>query len=210
MIKGYLHRTPSLLCRLYPNRLWHKNRTEKTLYLSFDDGPIPELTPWVLDTLKAFEAKATFFMVGQNVERYPHIALRVQQEGHSIGNHTHRHLNASQASFDEYLNDIQEADLAFKKVLGRPANLFRPPYGRLPSRFAQGLPDYSIVMWDVLSGDFDSSLKEEDCLQATIKASSPGSIVVLHDNLKSEQKLRVVLPGLLAHFKHQGYSFSAL
>ena len=210
MIKGYLHQTPSLLSRLYPNRLWHKSRENPTLYLSFDDGPIPELTPWVLDTLKSFGAKATFFMVGQNVERYPQLALRVQEEGHSIGNHTHRHLNASQSRLDEYLHDVEEANQTLQKVLGQPVNLFRPPYGRLSSRFAQHLPHYTIVMWDVLSGDFDPTLRPEACLHATIKASAPGSILVLHDNIKSEQKLKAVLPALLAHFQNEGYTFSAL
>ena len=209
-MRAYLHRTPSLLKRLYPHRLWHKSRSEMNLYLSFDDGPIPELTPWVLDKLKEFDAQATFFMVGQNVERYPQIARRVQDEGHAIGNHTHRHLNASRSRIGEYLRDVEEAHQTFQKVLGNPVNLFRPPYGRLSSEFARHLTHYKIVMWDVLSGDFDPSLKPESCLQATIKASAPGSIVVLHDNVKSEQTLKAVLPALLTHFRNEGYTFSAL
>jgi peptidoglycan/xylan/chitin deacetylase (PgdA/CDA1 family) len=210
MMKAYLHKTPGLFSRLYPGRIWHKSRAERTLYLSFDDGPIPELTPWVLNTLKEFEAKATFFMVGQNVERYPQLAQRVKEEGHSIGNHTHRHLKASQHRLEDYLTDIKEAGNTFQRVLGSPVQLFRPPYGRLPSQYAKQLKEYSIVMWDVLSGDFDPDLSATRCLEASIKASQPGSILVFHDNVKSTATLKAVLPSFLQYYKDRGFSFSAL
>lgn len=181
-------------------------RSAKSVYLTFDDGPIPEITPWILDVLAEYEAQATFFCVGQNIEKNPDIYRRIHQEGHSVGNHTHRHLNARHVDRKAYLADVaacrEHCDSA----------LFRPPYGRLPASYAKALlaDGYRIVMWDVLSGDFDVKRSPADCLAGVVKSLEPGSVVVFHDNVKSIESVRHALPRLLAHIKERGWTCSAL
>jgi peptidoglycan/xylan/chitin deacetylase (PgdA/CDA1 family) len=196
--------------KAFPKRIWHQSRSEKSIYLTFDDGPIPGLSPWILELLKAYEAKGTFFMVGENVARYPDLAQQVLAEGHSIGNHTHRHLHAGKHSLQAYIHDVAEGQHALRTHLGTDTSLFRPPYGRLPMSFAKQLEHYQVIMWDVLSGDFDQKLRAEDCLKSSIRATSPGSIIVWHDNVKSEARIREALPAYLEHFSRLGYKFKAL
>lgn len=201
----YLVKTPKLVQALMPGYLWNVPTEEKILYLSFDDGPIPEVTPWVLDTLRAYGAKATFFCVGDNVQKYPALFRRLLAEGHSAGNHTFNHLNGWHTENRAYFHNIRHCARLVR------SNLFRPPYGRLlPAQRAFLERHYHIVMWDVLSGDFDTRISAEQCLENVLLHAQPGSIVVLHDSLKSENKLRFVLPRLLDHFAGQGYRFGAL
>lgn len=201
----YFVKTPKLVQALMPAYLWNVPTEEKILYLSFDDGPIPEVTPWVLDTLRAYGAKATFFCVGENVQRHPAIFRRLLAEGHSAGNHTFNHLNGWHTDNRVYFNNIRHCARLVR------SNLFRPPYGRLlPAQRAFLERHYHIVMWDVLSGDFDARISAEQCLENVLNHARPGSIVVLHDSLKTDAKLRFMLPRLLDHFTTEGYRFDAL
>lgn len=203
-------KTPFIARYIYPRLLWKVNTAEKVIYLTFDDGPIPGLTEWVLEELKRVEAKATFFCVGENVERNPSIFKRVLAEGHAVGNHTQHHINGKKTPMEEYLADALACDEALKKQ-SATTGFFRPPYGRLtnPQR-KQLLQQKRIVMWDVLTQDYDQSLSPEHILRKSISATTRGSIVVFHDNNKAERNLKAVLPRYLDHFAGQGYRFESL
>ncbi len=188
----YVARTPVWLQNALPWYTWRKHTAKKVVHLTFDDGPVPEVTPWVLEILKKYNARATFFCVGDNVRRYPDIYQRILAEGHTVGNHTFRHLNGWKTDPSTYLSDVAQC------AEWVDSRLFRPPYGKL--RRSQRLalqPHYQIVLWDVLSGDFDRSISSERCLSNVLSNVCPGSIVVFHDSLKAEPHLRYVLPRVL-------------
>lgn len=213
----YLHFVPSFFQRFFPAFTWcRKVDGRKVLYLTFDDGPVPEVTPFVLESLKAFSAKATFFCVGDNIRKYPEILQQLLKDGHRIGNHTFHHLNGLKVRNSDYLNDIQQCREAIKEFeraenLGPGPMLFRPPYGRIRrSQSRQLFKNYQLIMWDVLSADFDPRLRPQDCLKKSIRYSRSGSIVVFHDNPKAFGNLRWVLPRFLAHFSAKGYTFEVL
>ncbi|MBD2768626.1 polysaccharide deacetylase family protein [Hymenobacter sp. BT664] len=188
------------------------------LYLTFDDGPIPEETPWVLEQLALFQAKATFFCVGENLERFPDIAQAALAAGHRLGNHTHRHRSAWATSRPEYLAGVAACqavlveDALVGQRIGEPSEmLFRPPYGRLTWPLLRALrPAFRVVMWSVLTRDYDPDLSPESCLRLTLAAVRPGDIIVFHDSHKASARLRFVLPRLLAHFAERGFQFSTL
>ncbi len=203
------HKTPYLFKFLWPQLLWRVPDVEKTLFLTFDDGPIPELTDWVLETLAEFNVKATFFCVGANVKKNPQVFLNVIKNGHTIGNHTFNHLNGSKVKASAYEENINLCDETFKEF-GVQSNLFRPPYGRLNYKQRKNLSDRKVVMWDVLTKDYDQNLDPHVILKNSIKATSSGSIVVFHDNVKAERNLKTVLPQYIEHFLSNGYQFSAL
>ena len=201
----YLIRTPNFIQSIFPNFVWKVPSAEKVLYLTFDDGPIPEVTPWVLDQLAEFDAKATFFCVGENAERHSDIMDRIHGEGHVTANHTHNHLSGWRSENLTYFHNIRRCASQVN------SNLFRPPYGRLkPSQAQFLLRHYTVVMWDVLSADFDASVTPEQCLANVTENAQPGSIIVLHDSLKAENNLRYALPKILAYYSGLGYRFSAL
>lgn len=201
----YFVRTPDWLSACFPQFICHESRLEKVLYLTFDDGPIPELTPWVLELLATYQAKATFFCVGDNIRKYPTIFKQLQKENHAVGNHTFHHLDAWKTQKSVYLEDVQACE---KEVASK---LFRPPYGHLTLPTIKFLKQhYAIVLWDVLSGDFDPTISSETCLQNVLTNARNGSIVVLHDSLKAEQHLRYVLPKILEHFSELGFRFERL
>lgn len=201
----YLVRTPRIIQSLFPRFTWRNSDHEKVVHLTFDDGPIPEVTPWVLEQLARYDAKATFFCVGHNVEKHPDIYEQVVDGGHLTGNHTYNHLDGWNTDNMIYLRNVRKAARMVN------SNLFRPPYGRiLPSQAHFLQRHYQIVMWDVLSGDFDPHLSPEDCLANVMNNVSPGSIVVLHDSLKSFATLQFVLPRLLAELDAQGYRFDVV
>ncbi len=200
----YFFKTPFWLKWLYPKRIWDIKTHEKIIYLSFDDGPHPTITPFVLDLLKQYNAKASFFCIGHNVERYPQVYQRILSEGHTAGNHTYDHLNGFGTSNSEYIADIKKAANWIE------SDLFRPPFGRLKSVQARQLKYYRIIMWDVLSGDFDPALKKETCLKMVKSKTRSGSILVFHDSEKAWEKLEYVLPELMAYFKAEGYQFEKL
>jgi peptidoglycan/xylan/chitin deacetylase (PgdA/CDA1 family) len=199
----YLVKTPWWLRMIYSGYTWRMPSTEKTIYLSFDDGPHEIATPFVLDTLKQYNAKASFFCIGKNVRLHPEIYQRILQEGHAVGNHTENHLNGWHTPNNEYLNNIQQAEEVIQ------SNLFRPPYGRIKRSQAKAL-NKQIIMWDVLSGDFDPILTPEGCLAYCIKHTEAGSIVVFHDSAKAFNKMKYALPKMLDYFSHQGYQFKSL
>ena len=201
----YLVKTPKFIQNLFPIFTWRIPAVEKEIYLTFDDGPIPEITPWVLDTLAAYNAKATFFCVGENVEQHPDVYSMVLQAGHAVGNHTYQHLSGWATENLPYFQNVHRcAELVDSK-------LFRPPYGRLSPRQAQYLQQhYRVVLWDVLSGDFDQRIEPEECLSNVVMKAGPGSIVVFHDSLKAEKNLKYALPRVLSYFSALGYRFCAL
>jgi len=201
----YLVKTPQIIQNLFPNFTWTIPSEEKVLYLTFDDGPIPEVTPWVLQQLKDYEAHATFFCVGENVRKYPKVFQEVLRDGHAVGNHTDHHLNSWMTENVPYFHDVRRAAGEVGTVL------FRPPYGRIKPKQAQFLQrHYRIVMWDVLSGDFDFKISKEQCLANVVNNAGPGSIVVFHDSLKAWDRLEYALPRVLEHFSQQGYRFEKL
>lgn len=207
----YLHFTPAALQWVFPHFTWHGSRKEKTIYLTFDDGPVPEITPFVLKVLEQYNAKATFFCVGDNVRKYPGIFECVLAAGHKIGNHTFNHLKGSQADTQAYLRNVQQCSAAIQEAGGLLPRLFRPPYGRIRREQSRALlPSYQIVMWEVLSADYDQNLAPEVCLQKSIRYTRNGSIVVFHDNPKAFRNLSWVLPRYLHHFTALGYSFATL
>ena len=205
----YFIKTPFWLRLIYRSCIWRKPNQDRVLYLSFDDGPHPEATPFVLEQLAHFDAKASFFCIGKNVQLYPTIYDAILAAGHVVGNHTQNHMNGWENTTENYITDIQEAT----KVID--SNLFRPPYGRISFsqmkalRLDPALPQ-QIVMWDVLSGDFDTTITGDQCAQNVIQHAGPGSIVVFHDSAKAMDRLRIALPKVLAHFSKIGYQFEAL
>ncbi len=217
----YLIKSPLLLKWYYPSLLWNKSRTEKVIYLTFDDGPIPNVTDFVLKTLKVFNAKATFFCIGDNIVKHPEVFEHIKTDGHAIGNHTFNHLKGWKTDDETYLkNTLKCQELT-------QSHLFRPPYGRIKKsqirslKSQVGSPAYEsqlqtensqlqIVMWDVLSGDFDINLSPEKCYQNVIKHTENGSIIVFHDSLKAFDRLEYALPRVLAHFSEKGFTFASL
>lgn len=201
----YLVKTPKVIQNLFPNFVWRMPAGEPVIYLTFDDGPIPGVTPWVLEQLAAYDARATFFCVGENVQRHPEVFQAVIGAGHTVGNHTSHHMDGWATDNLPYFHDVRRCARLVS------SDLFRPPYGRMRPRQAQFLQrHYQIVMWDVLSGDFDPHLSPEQCLHNVIDNATAGSIVVFHDSLKAEEKLRYALPRTLEHFAARGYRFEAL
>ena len=205
----YFIKTPFWLRLIYRSCIWRKSTEDRVLYLSFDDGPHPEATPFVLEQLAIYNAQASFFCIGKNVQLYPDIYAALIEAKHTVGNHTQNHMNGWDNKTANYTDDIQQAT----KLIH--SNLFRPPYGRI--LFAQikalrsdaSLPQ-DIIMWDVLSGDFDTTISGDKCAQNVIQHAGPGSIIVFHDSAKAMDRLRVALPKVLSHFSKQGYQFKAL
>jgi peptidoglycan/xylan/chitin deacetylase (PgdA/CDA1 family) len=210
----YLVKTPWWLKALYPQLTWHMPvGTTNTLYLTFDDGPHPTATPFVLHTLQQYQALATFFCIGDNVIKYPKVYNQIIQEGHSIGNHTHNHLNGWHTRHQVYCQNV------YRAAQYLPTTLFRPPYGRIKRQQAKQLlyPNNQlqtqftqIVMWDVLSGDFDTKLTPHNCALNVVRHAANGSIIVFHDSTKAWERLKYALPFVLQHFSNLGYTFKAI
>jgi peptidoglycan/xylan/chitin deacetylase (PgdA/CDA1 family) len=190
---------------MYPDFIWRIPEKEKTIYLTFDDGPIPEVTPWVLEQLEKYDAKATFFCVGENITKHPEVFSQILKHGHSVGNHTYNHLNGWKTQQEEYFANFED----FERL--QTTALFRPPYGRIKKKQAiEILKTHKIIMWSVLTKDYSSSISEEKCLKNAIKNTSSGSIVLFHDSLKANRNLYYALPRFLEHFSKQGYTFEKL
>lgn len=214
-------KVPSFIKKLYPKRIWDGPRNGKSIYLTFDDGPIPEVTPWVLDQLRKYDAKASFFCIGDNIRKHPEVFKKVVSEGHAVGNHTFNHLNGWKTPAKEYLLNVEAGQQILEKQLPKntlaataslKSRLFRPPYGRIKAGQARQLREqgYTLVMWDVLSMDYDQKLSPETCFQNVLKNAFNGSIIVFHDSLKAERNLKIVLPKVLEHFRNLGFTFSSL
>lgn len=207
---AYLVKTPWWLSRLFYCHLnWKMPQSEKpSVYLTFDDGPHPTITPFVLDQLKEYNARATFFCIGNNVVKHSDVYNRTITEGHTVGNHTYNHMNGWFTKTETYINDV---DKAAKHINSK---LFRPPYGRIKRSQANRLlskrPAYYIYMWDVLSGDFDTMLPPEKCLANVLENIEPGSIIVFHDSEKAWDRMSYALPKVLAHCQQMGWEMKAL
>ena len=190
---------------MIPGLTWRIPTSEQVLYLTFDDGPIPVVTPWVLDTLAAYGAKATFFCVGQNARNNPEILDRIKKEGHALGNHTMNHVNGWKTPVSAYVKEVEACSQYVTSAI------FRPPYGRIsPRQYWQLRKAYKIIYWDVISRDYNESLSGAFCAKRVIDNARKGSIVVFHDSLKAEERLRIALPETLKHFSALGYRFDAL
>ena len=200
-----LIKIPSFIQCLSPSLLWKNKSDSKTIYLTFDDGPCNTLSPFLLDELKKYKAKATFFYLGSQVEKYPQLVKRCLEENHQIGNHTYSHANGWKTKNNEYYQDIEKAN----KLIN--SNLFRPPYGRIkPSQINHLKKNYKIIMWDVLSWDFDKETSAEECYNNIINNTKSGSIIVLHENEKSAKNVKEVLPKVLSYFSSIGFKFESL
>ncbi len=208
----YLHFTPLTIQWMFPRFTWRREvGGQKKIFLTFDDGPVPEVTPFVLDVLRQYNAKATFFCVGENVLKHPNIFRQVLEEGHQAGNHTQNHLNGFKTDPQEYLDNVKLCEQQLLRETSAVPGFFRPPYGRIRKKAADGiLSSYEIIMWDVLPADFDNTITPEKCLQKSIRYTRSGSIVVFHDNPKAFKNLSLVLPLYLAHFSALGYTFELL
>jgi peptidoglycan/xylan/chitin deacetylase (PgdA/CDA1 family) len=209
-----LHKTNFLMRALYPDFIWRKDNQEKTIYLTFDDGPIPEITEFVLETLAQFNAKATFFCIGDNIRKHPDIFEKVIKGGHSIGNHTFNHLRGWDTEDAEYLANVKQCDVEIGSMIKQKENskkLFRPPHGRIKRSQAKVLlPEYDIIMWDVLTADYVADLSPETVLDKTLQHTENGSIVLFHDSIKANKNMSFALPRFLEYFSEREFRFQSI
>lgn len=203
--KMLLEQPTSILSKIYPKGIFRKNPEEHAVYLTFDDGPIPEVTPWLLDTLDQYGVKATFFVVGDNVRKYPELFKMIVERGHHIGNHTFNHVRGMRMRNHDYIDNVKKCDTFFT------TRLFRPPHGvlrRWTYRYMEG--NYDIVFYDVITRDYNSKLKPEVVLDIVKKYTRNGSIIVFHDSLRSQKNLQWALPRAIEWLKGEGYEFKQL
>lgn len=200
-----LVRPPKIVRSLYNDAIWRKSKHEPRIYLTFDDGPIPDLTEWVLDVLKHYQIKATFFCVGENIVKHSQIFERIVNEGHRVGNHTFNHIKGWKTSVDEYLSNVEKCQALTQ------SDLFRPPYGRISKKQYQNiLKTHQVILWDVLTYDYDKFTSPEKCLKQSIKHTRNGSIIVFHDNLKATLNLKHTLPKYIEACIENGFEFALL
>ncbi len=198
-------RLPRFLNRCFPSAIWRASVETKEVFLTFDDGPVPEVTPWVLDLLKKEDIKACFFCVGENVKRHPDVYRWVLREGHQVGNHTFNHLQGLKTKDPAFLSNVEKASQYINSCL------FRPPHGWMRrSQYEQLSLTYTVVMWDIISGDYRKELTPKDVIKNVLKTVRPGSIIVFHDSIKAQKNLEVALPVIIRKLKRKGYSFGKL
>lgn len=198
----WIEQPPRILRALYPDALWRMDASKKEIYLTFDDGPIPEVTPWVLEILDRYDIKATFFMVGDNAHKHPTELEMVRERGHMLGNHTFNHVRGFQIDAETYADNIRRADA----LLHTP--LFRPPHGFMtPAQYAYARRHFRIVMWDLVTRDYSKRLNGEQVFRKVQRYVRPGSIITFHDSVKSEPRLRYALPRSIEWLLEEGYAF---
>jgi len=201
----YIVHPPEMLRSYYKNVTWRIPVDEKKLFITFDDGPIPDITPWALDLLSKYNAKATFFCIGRNVERHPEVFSQILDEGHKVGNHSYSHVRGMFKDHEEYLADIELGQKFIK------AQYFRPPHGRIKRNQVEILKNqYTIILWDVLCMDFDTKLTPEKCWKNVVNYTKPGAIVVFHDSVKAEPRMKYALEKTLDHYGDKGFQFDVL
>jgi peptidoglycan/xylan/chitin deacetylase (PgdA/CDA1 family) len=206
-------KTNYVIKRIFPNYVWDIPNRENKIYLTFDDGPTPEITEWTLEQLKKYDAKATFFCIGNNIEKHPDIFQKIIDDNHAVGNHTFNHLKGWETDTDEYIENTRKCSLFIREKgkglrdKGAAFELFRPPYGKIKTSQSRTLSrlGYKIIMWDVLSRDFDKTITPEKCLDNVLKHIECGSIVVFHDSVKAAHNLKYVLPKTLTFLKEKGF-----
>ena len=213
----YWIKTNALIKKILPNYVWDVPNTENKIYLTFDDGPIPEITEWVVEELEKYNAKATFFCIGHNIEKHPNIFEKVIKNGHSVGNHTFNHLNGWKTSTKVYIeNSSQWSVISSQSPNNKQQTtnnkLFRPPYGKIKPSQSKKLQQmgYKIIMWDVLSADYDTTISPEKCLENVLKNVKSGSIIVFHDSIKAFPNLKYTLPKALKYWATKGFVFEKL
>jgi peptidoglycan/xylan/chitin deacetylase (PgdA/CDA1 family) len=192
---------------LFPKYVWDIPNNEKKVFLTFDDGPTPEITEWVLKQLEQYQAKATFFCIGNNIEKHPELFLKTIAAGHAIGNHTFNHLKGWKTSTKNYIENVKLYETEHNKLNIDNCSLFRPPYGKIKPSQAKVLQKlgYKIIMWDVLSRDYNQNISKEQCLQNILNNIEIGSIIVFHDSLKAQHNLKYILPKTLEFLKEKGF-----
>lgn len=211
-MKLYWVKTGKLIKKLFNGFVWDMPNTENTVYLTFDDGPMPGVTEWVLDVLEQYEAKATFFCIGNNINSHPDIFKKVIEQGHAVANHTYNHVNGWRTDYDNYIKNFTACEEAINKYSSTNIKLFRPPYGKIKRAQAKQIrhEGYRIVMWDVLSADFDTAITPQKCLQNVIRYTTGGSIIIFHDSVKAFPNLEYTLPRALQYLKEKGYVFKRI
>jgi len=208
----YWVKTNSFIKKVFSKYCWDIPNNEKKIYLTFDDGPTPQITDWVLAELKKYNAKATFFCIGKNIDSNPELFQKIKSENHSIGNHTMNHINGWKSETNEYIKNVKKcAEILSQKYITKSL-LFRPPYGKIKKEQSKILRKlgYKIIMWDVLSADFDQKISPEKCLKNVTKNVKPGSVIVFHDSVKASPNLKFALPRTLSFLKEKGYVFDVL
>lgn len=207
--------------RFFSKYTWRFRSKKKEIFLTFDDGPTPEITEFVLSELKKYQAKATFFCIGKNIKNHPEIFNKIISDDHSIGNHTQNHLKGWKTETETYIDNILECEniisnsvenFGNSKIKNKKSKFFRPPYGKIKKSQAKELlkRDYKIIMWDVLSADFDTTISKEKCLQNVLKNTTKGSIIVFHDSLKAAERIKYALPKVLKAFSDKGFVFKGI
>ena len=200
--------------RIFSKYTWRFPFDKKEIFLTFDDGPTPEITEFVLSELKKYSAKATFFCIGKNIENHPDIFKKIISNGHSIGNHTQNHLNGWKSENTTYFKNVLEVEktLQLCNFETLKLSLFRPPYGKVKKAQAKEIlkRGYKIIMWDVLSADFDTLISKEECLNNVLKNTKKGSIIVFHDSIKAAERMKYALPIVLKTFSEKGFVFKAI
>ena len=213
-MKSYFPRTPRFMMRFFSTYTWRFLSDKKEIFLTFDDGPTPEITEFVLTELKKYNAKATFFCIGKNIQNHPEIFSKLISDGHSIGNHTQNHLKGWKSETNTYVKNTLECEQTITQFNSSTIThkLFRPPYGKIKSSQAKELikKGYKIIMWSVLSADFDTTISNEKCLENVLKNTQPGSIIVFHDSVKAAERMKYALPKVLKHFSDKGFVFKAI
>lgn len=207
----YWIKTSAFIKKCFSSYIWDLPNN-KTIYLTFDDGPTPEITAWVLALLKQENIKATFFCIGKNIEAQPELFQQIWNDGHSIGNHTHNHLNGWKTKTATYLKNVEKCEQIILDKTGQKPQLFRPPYGKIKRKQAKKIKelDYKIIMWDVLSADFDTEISPQKCLDNVISSVQSGSIIVFHDSEKASKNLKFALPKAISYLKQKGFIFETL
>jgi peptidoglycan/xylan/chitin deacetylase (PgdA/CDA1 family) len=214
-MKFYWVKTHWLVRKILSCFTWHFPTTEKVVYLTFDDGPTPEITDWTLELLEEFRAKATFFCIGENIAQHPALFKKIQAAGHSIGNHTYNHLNGWHSTTKKYTENVLKCESELNSFAAGNTlrqKLFRPPYGKITPKLFRFLREneYKIVMWDVLSADFDTSISPEKCAANVLENIEPGSIIIFHDSIKASKNLKYALPTTLKFLTKKGYTMRAI
>jgi peptidoglycan/xylan/chitin deacetylase (PgdA/CDA1 family) len=205
----YWIKTPQIIKRLFSNQVWDIPNKENKIYLTFDDGPTPEITEWVLGILKENNIKATFFCIGNNIQKHPEIFNKVINDGHGIGNHTFNHKNGWKTTTADYIENVE---LCQKQLLNIKSKIFRPPYGKIKPSQSKKLRKlgYKIIMWDILTADFDAKISKEKCLENATQKVTSGSIIVFHDSIKAFRNLEYALPKTIQILKQRGFVFDVI
>lgn len=214
-MKFYWVKTHWLMKKIFSGFIWDFPTTEKTVYLTFDDGPTPEITDWTLAILKQYNAKATFFCIGENIVKHPELFKQLQKAGHSTGNHTYNHINGWYLDAESYMKNVLLCENSITDTsddINTEKKLFRPPYGKLKRKQFKSLKDkgYKIIMWDILSADFDTTISPQVCAENVLKNIKPGSIIIFHDSIKASKNLKYALPQTLEYLQKNGYEMKAI